>query len=241
MSLKTRFADLLHHMRDVQLTFADHLTDEERAAVGTEEHWSAKDTLFHNMVWADHHLAHLQAFERDGVWPEREDGGDFDKSNREIFEKYQAHTWNDVHAMIRDAYARADTYLEHTSDEDLQTLIESEGQQRARWTLIAGNHVTHPMIHLWEYLHRHNHDDVLTELFGESFADRLLAVGDDPAWRGPVLYNLACIHALSGQTQQAIEKLKEGLQLAPNLIEWSKEDSDLDALRDEPAYQALYN
>jgi hypothetical protein len=241
ISLKTRFTDLLHYMRDLQLTFADHLTDEERAVVGTEQHWSAKDTLFHNTVWANFHLTRLQAFERDGVWPKREDGGDFDKSNHEIFEKHQHKTWDEARAMIRDAYAHADAYLEHTSDDELLVQIEYEEQQRAKWRVIAADHVMHPMIHLWEYLLSHDHDDVLAELFGESFSDRLLEVSEDPGWRGPVLYNLACIHALSGQTQQAIEKLREGLRLAPNLIEWSKQDSDLNSLRDEPAYQALYN
>lgn len=241
MSLKTRFTDLLHHMRDLQLTFADHLTDDEREAVGTEQHWSAKDTLFHNMVWADFHLAQLRAFERDGVWPEREDGGDFDKSNREIFEAHQHNTWDDAYVMIRDSYAHADAYLERTSEDELLMQIEDEGELRAKWRVMAGNHVMHPMLHLWEYLHGHEHDDVLMDLFGESFADRLLAVSDDPAWRGPVLYNLACLYALSGSTQLAIKQLKEALRLAPNLIEWSQQDSDLDSLRDEPAYQALYN
>ena len=241
MSLNTRLADLLHHMRDLHLTLADHLTDEERTVVGTEAYWSAKDTLFHSMVWADFHLGRLHAFDRDGVWPEREDGGDFDQSNREIFEAYQHKTWDEARAMIRDSYAQADAYLERASEDDLKVEIEFEGRSWARWRVIAADHVMHPVMHLLDYLHRHDHDDVLMELFGESFSERLLAVSDDPGWRGPTLYNLACTYALSGFSQPAIEKLKEALRLAPDLVEWSKEDSDLDSLRDDPACQALYD
>lgn len=240
MSLKTRFANLLHYLRDVQLAFADHLTEEERATAGTEQHWSAKDTLFHNMVWANFHLTRLQAFERDGVWPEREDGGDFDKSNREIFEEYRNKTWDEAYAMVRDTYAAADAYLARTSEDELLTEIEFEGKQYEKWRVIAADHIVHPMIHLWEYLHKHHHDDVLADVFGEPFLASLVEVSDDPGWRGTQLYNVACIRALSGQTQQAIADLRAGLQLAPSLIDWSKEDPDLDSLRDDPAYQALY-
>jgi len=241
MSFKTRFTDLLHYMRDLQLTLADRLTDEERARIGTEQDWSAKDTLFHNMVWANFHRTRLEAFERDGVWPEREDGGDFDKTNHEIFEAHQHKTWDDARAMIRDTYARADAYLGRTSENDLLAQIEFEGQQRPKWRMIAGDHVMHPMIHVWEYLAKHDHSALLSELFGESFTDRLLALSDDPGWRGTTLYNLACIYAMSGETDRAIEQLGEALRLNPDLIEWSKEDPDLASLRDQPGYQALYD
>lgn len=39
---------------------------------------------------------------------------------------------------------------------------------------------------------------------------------------------------------RAIEELRKSLQLSPQLVEWSKQDTDLDSLRDDPAYQALY-
>ena len=37
-----------------------------------------------------------------------------------------------------------------------------------------------------------------------------------------------------------IEELKKGLRLNPSLTDWSKEDTDLDSLREEPDYQAIY-
>ena len=39
---------------------------------------------------------------------------------------------------------------------------------------------------------------------------------------------------------QALALLPEALRLQPDLVEWSKEDTDLSSLHDLPAYQALY-
>jgi hypothetical protein len=55
-----------------------------------------------------------------------------------------------------------------------------------------------------------------------------------------VQYNLACHYALSGEIETAIEKLREALEMNPELTEWSKEDADLACLREEPGYRALY-
>jgi tetratricopeptide (TPR) repeat protein len=53
---------------------------------------------------------------------------------------------------------------------------------------------------------------------------------------GVVQYNLACHYALAGETETAIKKLREALELNPELAEWSKEDSDLASIREEPGY-----
>ena len=60
------------------------------------------------------------------------------------------------------------------------------------------------------------------------------------SWQGTTLYNLACFYALNNQPRPAMQKLRQALKLNPDLIAWSKEDSDLDALRALPEYQALY-
>ena len=55
-----------------------------------------------------------------------------------------------------------------------------------------------------------------------------------------VRYNLACYYALAGETARAIETLRDALHLHPDLLGWSKEDTDLASLRDDPNYKALY-
>jgi tetratricopeptide (TPR) repeat protein len=62
----------------------------------------------------------------------------------------------------------------------------------------------------------------------------------DPTTRGYVFYNLGCFYARAGQTEPAIEALQQALVLVPSLVEHSKQDSDLDTLRDMSEFQALY-
>ncbi|MBN1680949.1 MAG: ClbS/DfsB family four-helix bundle protein [Anaerolineae bacterium] len=237
MSLKTRLSDILYYMRDQLLTFSDQLTNDDRAEIGAADAWSAKDIVVHNMVWADRRLADLETIERGEAWPEH-DYGDFDDANRAIFEEHQHLSWEKVLEMTRDTYARMDAYLDRTSEEALMAV--PEGQEQVIWRGIAGSYVVHPMSHLWDYLQQRGYDEKLTDLFGEQFAKRLLAVHDADDWRGTVFYNLACIYALSGKTDLAITNLADGLRLNPSLTEWSKEDSDLASIRDEPGYKALY-
>jgi tetratricopeptide (TPR) repeat protein len=71
---------------------------------------------------------------------------------------------------------------------------------------------------------------VYSELFGKD--SRLYAYA---------VYNLGCYYARRGEAAQAIATVGEALSLAPTLVERSKEDPDLDSLRDMPAFEALYS
>ena len=74
----------------------------------------------------------------------------------------------------------------------------------------------------------------------EKTAKLLSELDESQSWQGVVRYNLACHYALAEETATAIEQLREALRLNPELTEWSKEDSDLASLREEPGYKALY-
>ena len=53
------------------------------------------------------------------------------------------------------------------------------------------------------------------------------------------LYNSACVFALAGKKEQAIDLLEE--QHEKNVLpkDWLENDSDLDALRDHPRFKQL--
>jgi tetratricopeptide (TPR) repeat protein len=53
------------------------------------------------------------------------------------------------------------------------------------------------------------------------------------------MYNLACCEALSGRTADAIEHLRRALERQERLRELAREDSDLDPIRNEPAFKEL--
>jgi len=53
------------------------------------------------------------------------------------------------------------------------------------------------------------------------------------------IYNLACCEALTGRKEDAIAHLRTAFEQRPVLRDFAKEDTDLDSLRDEPAFREL--
>lgn len=51
-----------------------------------------------------------------------------------------------------------------------------------------------------------------------------------------VLYNTACMEALSGEHAAALEHLAHAIELNPPAREWARTDSDFDPIRDDPAF-----
>jgi tetratricopeptide (TPR) repeat protein len=70
-------------------------------------------------------------------------------------------------------------------------------------------------------------------------ADRALASIDELSRYPVALYNLACVESLAGRTQDALEHLRQSLGRSERLREFAKGDSDLDPIRDEPAFKEL--
>lgn len=54
-----------------------------------------------------------------------------------------------------------------------------------------------------------------------------------------IAYNLACCEALAGRTEDAIEHLRMAVERRESLRSFATEDSDLDSIRDEPAFKKL--
>ena len=58
--------------------------------------------------------------------------------------------------------------------------------------------------------------------------------------RYPVpLYNLACCESLAGRTDEALEHLRQAIELMDGMRDYAKGDSDLDPIREEPAFEEL--
>ncbi len=68
------------------------------------------------------------------------------------------------------------------------------------------------------------------------WARRALAI--DPEDCG-ILYNVACVYALQGKTQEAIDCLEKAMAHAYWYKRWAQHDSDLDSLRSHPRFQSL--
>jgi hypothetical protein len=62
--------------------------------------------------------------------------------------------------------------------------------------------------------------------------------GSEPRYAVP-LYNLACCESLAGRTDDALEHLRQAIELMDGMREYAKGDSDFDPVRGEPAFEEL--
>jgi len=53
------------------------------------------------------------------------------------------------------------------------------------------------------------------------------------------LYNLACCESLAGRKEDALAHLRQAMEKSDRVRAYAKEDSDFDAIRDEPAFREL--
>ena len=72
----------------------------------------------------------------------------------------------------------------------------------------------------------------------DTVIDRARATLEASGYPTP-LYNLACCESLAGRKEDAINHLGVAFEGRPSLRDFAKEDTDFDALRDEPAFRAL--
>jgi tetratricopeptide (TPR) repeat protein len=54
-----------------------------------------------------------------------------------------------------------------------------------------------------------------------------------------LFYNLACLESLAGNRPEAIQHLRKAIELSEQFREYARHDSDLDAVRDDPAFEEL--
>ena len=70
-------------------------------------------------------------------------------------------------------------------------------------------------------------------------ADRLREVVAASPQYPMLFFNLACCESLTGRTSDALEHLRHAIAMSAEFRENAKDDSDLDPIRDDPAFQQL--
>ena len=68
------------------------------------------------------------------------------------------------------------------------------------------------------------------------WARRALAIDPDET---SILYNVACVYALLGNTEDALQCLGKVMEHGTFFKNWAAKDSDLDSLRFDPRFHAL--
>lgn len=241
MAKKDKVIEILEFGRQEVLHFAAALSDEQRAAMGAMDRWSAKDVVAHLTEWVvrlAHDLDLAEQPEATRAIPPNYDN--IDETNAEIYAQYQALSWDEVLAEMKRSFAAVREYALAATDLELDNPHRVPWREgRPLWRMLVGTAVEHPILHLGYY---HIGQGNLSEAarLQETSASRLLELDDTPTWRGAQTYNIACIQALSGQKEKSLVNLAEAFRLNPELIEWSKQDPDLVGLHQDPDFQRLH-
>ena len=238
MERKTLLLDLLKQVHEMEMNFVDAWSGQERARIGTLEDWSAKDVISHitarKALMADSLLAISEARALAG-------SEDLDHENAILFKEYHDKIWDEVLRLAADAFQRVLAQVESLGELELARGARFFPWQRERpmWRLIVGSGCIHPIAHMAEFLRRRGDRARAGRMMGE-MARSMVSLDDSSDWQGDVKYSLACHYSLLGAKAEAIRELQESLVLNPGLTDWSKQDPDLDAIRGEPEYQAIY-
>ena len=235
-SCKAKLKVLLADVRAEEQALWDSLSDEERNAAGEIDCWAPKDHLAHATFWTERLVTQLQAA-TGGEPPQKIE--DFQKTNEEVYEANKDRSWEDVFAWATEVSRQFRTALDAVTEEMLEAPVGPEGTGgRPLWQNVAFTGVYHPMHHLADvYLERGDFEGA--ESIQERVAEGMAALDEGDSWQGSTWYNLACFYALHDKPQKALALLKTAMKRAPNLIEWSMQDVDLDSLRELPEFKAM--
>ncbi len=232
---KQQVIDLIEQAYRETRKLVNNLSDAERSAVGAVDHWAIKDVMAHLLASQADLLQTLAAPHRPAPPPR-----DFNEVNAENFERYRHTPWADILAEWEHGHAQLMEWLRAASEEEIAAPFQFSWQSQPQpgWRGIVGSGHTHPLAHLSQFYIERGDLDYAVQI-QEQAAQELVALDDSPAQQGNALYNLACFCALSGDKAKALAKLEQAFKLNPNLINWSKQDSDLARLHADAAYLAL--
>lgn len=228
--------DLMNFMHARTKAYYNALPEEKRVANGSWEVWSPKDALAHLAFWQNNLLEILNNLNMPP--PEQ---APFGERNHTNYLNYQHRPWADVYGAYASSFDKILDHVKTYSDEDLETpnrfaRITNGSLQGS----ILGNTFSHTATHLGELISK-NGDPQAGQELQEVATQKLIEFDPSPRSQGVAYYNLACSYALAGQSKRTVELLKQAFPLRPDLVDFSKEDTDFDAVRDRPEFQALYN
>jgi hypothetical protein len=236
-SIKPQLIDLLNRARADEAAFIASLTEAERSANGALDHWSAKDLVAHMTFWRAIVLKRMLAARR-GETPPGTDN--YLELNDQAFEANRHRSWAEILDDSERAYNDLVAKVAEMSDEELTDPKRYEWLEgEPLWTNVRGNGYDHPEGHIGQfYIDRGERTHGLEML--REVTETTIRLDPSPQTRGTAIYNLGCFLALNGEAAQAIDLVRESFGLRPDLVEWSKQDSDLNSLRDLPDFKALY-
>lgn len=236
MDVKSKLLDLLHMAYEEETSFNAILTDEERTVSGSADNWAIKDVVVHSSVWkvimSERFIASMS-----GSDPLTYD--DFDAENEKIYQTHREDSWESVVKFQEGAYRQLVEQVELAGEHDLvdpDRFAWLKGNSLLKRTFHNG--YFHPLYHLALISNERGEGERGSQIM-DDVTRNSLTLDESAPWQGQALYNLACFYALSGEKDKSLENLSQAFSLRPDMVEYSKEDADLESLWDEPGFLAL--
>lgn len=231
---KQKLLALVQRVYDAIVELTDTLSPAEKDEKGSLQLWSAKDTLANLAFWLRHFNTQLEKSAKGEKVPTIEY---FNEVNDGVLLEHMDQPFEDAWQDFKSIHAELMKKYEAFSVEELfdpQKYAWLEGHPLA--DRILGNSVTHLASHLSDYYAKRQKLDKAIEV--QEIVTRMIK--EFPSQAATATYNLACFYALNGMQAKAIACLKEAFKGRPDLIDWSKKDSDLDSLREMPEFISLF-
>jgi hypothetical protein len=236
MDVKSKLLDLLRMAYEEETNFNATLNDEERSVSGAADNWAIKDVIVHSSVWkvimSERFIASMS-----GSTPLTYD--DFDAENEKIYQSHREDSWESVVKFQEGAYHQLVEQVELASEDDLvdpDRFAWLKGNSLLKRTFHNG--YFHPLYHLALFSIERGEGERGSQIM-DDVTRNSLTLDESAPWQGQALYNLACFYALSGEKDKSLENLSQAFSLRPDMVEYSKEDADLESLWDEPGFLAL--
>jgi tetratricopeptide (TPR) repeat protein len=236
MGIKAGLAALYRHEREEEERYIATMNDVEKSTTSTPEQWSSKDVFAHIAYWNGKIAGTLEHALRDET---PEPFGELDVVNAEGYELYKDQDWSQTLLHHKQSAESLDTAISQLPEEKLVDPERFPWQRgRALWRSTVYVTYYHAMRHLAE-LYIGRGESTYAQQLQEQAAELQEQLDDAPGWRASVYYNLACYYAITGSRSKAIAGLEKAFELSPDLIAWSKSDSEIDPIRDDPGYLTL--
>ncbi len=233
--LKDALLDFLELIKNEITAFEKGLTEEQKKGRGSLKKWSVKDILSHLVFWGNHFNSQVEKARNGEKVPQA--GDYFDQINDGVLIEHMEQPFSEALIELERSFQESTAILKSFSADELndkkkfdylndRTLIDN-----ALGTL--GWHVSH---HISDFYVNNGQIEKAIDL-QEKYTKRLRGF---PSWEANAIYNLACFFVLIGEKEKALINLESAFIARPDLIEWSKNDNDLDALREDTDFKALF-
>ncbi len=227
----------LQSERQLEREFIGSLPHDELTRKSDFQEWSGKDLLAHITAWKQQTAMRLRGDPT--AVPDATDE-QVNAANASFFDAHAGRPWEAVRHDAEATHLDLMHELEGLSDATLDDPhFGGWTSGLPLWRTLASNTLGHSFAHLAEHAIQRRDRAQAVHLAGQMI-EVMRSLSSDPGYLGAVEYNGACLLARAGETTTALEHLTAGLRARLDLVEWSKKDPDLEALRQDGTLDRLY-